>query len=511
MLKIRPVIRITLVALTALLLAGCYQPAARYEPWQAPKTEPTPTPTHAVEMISTPVAVTPLPEGQVDASPTPDPVRILPTQRSEKVEYYVKSGDTLAKIALAYQVSVLQIIQENQIANPDLIEVGQLLIIPPASVNARGTDFKIIPDAELVYSPSASAFNVYDAVQNGGGYLVGYTDVIDEEIFNGAEVVQRVADENSINPRLILAMLEYQSGWVTNPSPDEKSLLYPMGYYDFWRQGLYKQLSWVCNELNRGFYLWQINALAVWTLADGTVVAIDPTINGGTAGLQYFFGILNGKQGWDQVVSEGGFIQTYQKLFGNPFNYAYEPLIPDGLVQPELILPLPAGETWSFTGGPHGGWNDGSAWAALDFAPPGKPMGCMRSIYAATSASEGMVVRAGNGAVVVDLDGDGIEQTGWTIHYLHIDAIGRVEVGTQLEYGDIIGYPSCEGGFSTATHLHIARRYNGVWIAADGDVPFEMEGWVAVSAGIEYDGYLVKDERSIEAWNGQFAINQIGR
>ena len=51
-------------------------------------------------------------------------MRILPTQRSEKVEYYVNPGDTLAKIALAYQVSVLQIIHENGIVNPDLIEMG---------------------------------------------------------------------------------------------------------------------------------------------------------------------------------------------------------------------------------------------------------------------------------------------------------------------------------------------------------------------------------------------------
>ena len=509
MTKFRSNMRFPLTALTALLLAGCYKPASRYEPWLAPISQSTPTP--AVELISTPVSQTALPEGEITASPTPNPVRILPTQRSEKVEYYVNPGDTLAKIALAYQASVLQIIQENAIENPDLIEVGQLLIIPPVSANAKGTDFKIIPDAELVYSPSASSFNVADAVKNGGGYLVDYMDEIDYETFSGAEVVQRVADENSINPRLLMALLEYQSGWVTNPTPDEKSLLYPMGNYDVYRQGLYKQLSWASNELNRGFYLWQINALAVWTLGDGTVVAINPTINGGTAALQYYLGILNDKQTWDQAVSDVGFMQTYKKLFGNPFVYAIEPLIPDILVQPELILPLQGGTTWSFTGGPHGGWNDGSAWAALDFAPPGKPMGCMRSNYAVTSASKGKVVRTGNGAVVVDLDDDGIEQTGWTIHYLHIDTIGRVEVGTQLDFGDVIGYPSCEGGFSTATHLHIARRYNGVWIAAAGSVPFNLEGWVAESAGIEYDGYLVKDERSIEAWNGQFAINQIGR
>jgi hypothetical protein len=32
---------------------------------------------------------------------------------------------------------------------------------------------------------------------------------------------------------------------------------------------------------------------------------------------------------------------------------------------------------WSFTGGPHGGWDSGSAWSALDFAPPGEGAGCV--------------------------------------------------------------------------------------------------------------------------------------
>ena len=33
-----------------------------------------------------------------------------------------------------------------------------------------------------------------------------------------------------------------------------------------------------------------------------------------------------------------------------------------------MQLPLQNGTTWSFTGGPHGGWDAGSAWAALDCA-----------------------------------------------------------------------------------------------------------------------------------------------
>jgi hypothetical protein len=35
-----------------------------------------------------------------------------------------------------------------------------------------------------------------------------------------------------------------------------------------------------------------------------------------------------------------------------------------------------------------------------------------------------------------------------------------------VKTGDRIGHPSCEGGAANATHVHIARRYNGEWIPA---------------------------------------------
>jgi hypothetical protein len=74
-----------------------------------------------------------------------------------------------------------------------------------------------------------------------------------------------------------------------------------------------------------------------------------------------------------------------------------------------------------------------------------------------------------------------------------------------------VGHASCEGGFSTGAHLHIARRYNGVWIAADGDLPFVMDGWVSAGYGSEYNGSLIKGDRIVEAWDGRSAFNAIQR
>ncbi len=122
---------------------------------------------------------------------------------------------------------------------------------------------------------------------------------------------------------------------------------------------------------------------------------------------------------------------------------------------------------------------------------------------------------------MLDLDGDGDETTGWTIFYLHLATTGRVTAGTQVNAGDNLGHPSCEGGFSTATHMHIARRYNGEWIpvychqcAPGQERPtFVMSGWVIVGLqNQEYQGYMTQgDERRTAEQGRTNPVNQLSR
>lgn len=509
--------RLGAALLAGILLGGCYRPIANYDPWQVPQSahmNATPTPMNGQDLNPTPLqprmTITPAPAG---LTPTPNQPALLPTLRVQTDEYTVVSGDSLARIALRHQVSVGQILSTNpDLKDPNLIEPGQKLIIPPASANEQATNFKIIPDAELFYSPSAVGFDTFAVTAQFAGKLSSFSETLeDETTLSGAEIVQRVADEFSVNPRLLLAVLEYRSGWVSSAGKTGISEDYPLGLKDANRQGLYKQLSWAANEMTRGYTLWENSAVAVWTLSDGAVMRADATINGGTAGLQYLFSLLMGKEEWKQAVSAAGFYADYNRLFGFPFAFSIDPLVPDNLTQPELELPFAVGDTWYFTGGPHVGWGTGSAFAGIDFAPPGEEFGCYESQTPVTAAADGLVVRSGNGVVVQDLDGDGIEQTGWSLLYLHLATNGRAGLGTYLHQGDVLGYPSCEGGYSTGTHLHLARRYNGVWIPADGSVPFVLSGWISESAGLEYDGYLVKNGHTVEAFNGRADFNAIGR
>jgi len=127
------------------------------------------------------------------------------------------------------------------------------------------------------------------------------------------------------------------------------------------------------------------------------------------------------------------------------------------------------------------------------------------------AVADGLIVRAGDGAVIQDLDGDGNEGTGWVVLYMHIETRDRVEPGTYLKAGEKVGHPSCEGGVSSGTHVHLARKYNGEWIPADQDIPFNLDGWISSGSGQLYDGYMTRGDTVIEAYAGRDPKNEIQR
>ncbi len=150
----------------------------------------------------------------------------------------------------------------------------------------------------MVYSPVNADFDVDAFVSSWNGYLASYYQTLDGVVTSGAGVVSRVATEYSVNPRLLLAVLEYQSGWVTESSPASETMVYPMRVYEDYREGLYSQLSWAASFLNEGFYQWAIEAISIWTLTDSTVVEVDPTINAGTAGVLNLMSNLTTAETW---------------------------------------------------------------------------------------------------------------------------------------------------------------------------------------------------------------------
>ncbi len=463
---------------------------------------------------------------EIQQSPVPDQQPIIPTSDPTRPvteaetprEHTVQSGDTLYGIATRYNLSLNTLIAANDIANPDILTVGQVIQIPGAP-DQQTNGFKIIPDGRLVRGPGSSSFDIAAFINQQPGHIRIATDEVTIRLATGsglnetlaaAQIIERVSLNYSVDARLLLALLEYSAGWLSNPNlPDELQahpLISEEASAGFDRSGLYKQLTWAANELNKGYYGWRYRGWTALEFNDGLRLRYAPGLNAGTVAIQYFLSRNDTFDTWAVQIAADGFYSTYFAYFGDPFIDAVEPLVPPAVQQPLLTLPFNSGETWYFTGGAHGGWGSGSAWSAIDFAPPddredGDPF-CYISEHWTTAIAPGIIARSERGVVVLDLDGDGDEATGWTIVYLHLATTGRVPAGTQVDTGDNLGRPSCEGGFSTATHMHIARRYNGEWIpvychqCAPGQErpPLVISDWTVIGLqNQEYEGYMEKD------------------
>lgn len=366
----------------------------------------------------------------------------------------------------------------------------------------------ILPDSEVVFSPSAIDFDVQAYLDQTSGFLKGHREYLKSTGWtSAADIIQRVALENSINPRLLLALLEMNCGCVSGDLRQDVPVESLLGNSDFRHQGLFRQLSWAASRLSAAYYGWKTEEIAEIILQDGSVILLDSNWNAGSVAVLYFFAFYDAQTARRALNPEAGLSATHRCLFGDFEGRAaaVEPLLPPGLRQPPFILPFEVGRMWAFTSGPHVVWETEGALAALDFAPATYDHGCVSTDAWVTAVADGVVVRSEFGAVVLDLDdpagwpADGYEQSGWAVLYLHIAEKGRVPVGERLRAGERIGQPSCEGGRATGTHVHIARKYNGEWIPAAGEIPFELDDWIAQAGEKPYEGSLVKDGQVVIA------------
>jgi LasA protease len=454
-----------------------------------------------------------IPSESVPNETPPQLVPIIIETKAPPILYHTQAGDTRPAVAIRYGVKPEEITSPDPIPDSGLLKPDQLLVIPNV-LKEVGPNGNLFPDSEVVYSPSALDFDIEEYVSESGGYLSTYREYLSNGWHTGAQVIQRVAIENSINPRLLLSLVEYRSHWVKGIPTNMAEVDYPLGKIKINNKGLYHQLSWAVSQLSIGYYYWRAGLLTEIKLADGKNVRLSPDLNAGTVALQYLLAqIYDAKEWGGTLYGPDSLPVTHEEMFGNVWLRAQtvEPLYPPDLAQPPLNLPYRNKEKWAYTGGPHSAWGPDGALAAVDFAPPSNFTGCIESIEWVTASATGLVVRAGNGVVMVDLDGDGFEQTGWAILYMHIATKDRVPVGTWLNVNDKIGHPSCEGGVSTGTHVHFARKYNGEWILADGPMPMNLSGWVAHAGEHPYLGQFTNGSKTAIANTGASSITHVLR
>jgi murein DD-endopeptidase MepM/ murein hydrolase activator NlpD len=452
------------------------------------------TATPGAPTATPPATLTPPPSPLPSNGATPLPTRSL-FGPGTLLPYVTQTGDYVAVLAKRFNTTEAEIV----VANPGLpatttLPIGLPLQIPAYYQPLGGTSFKIIPDSELVYGPAQRTFSTAAYLATQPGPVKGYSAFVNKQQRDAAATIDYVARQYSINPKLLLALMEWRTHALTDPQPNAA----PFGPLPAEARGdWYLQMIWVAERLTEGYYGWRTGALLDLELPDTYSVRIDSYQNAGTVAVQHLLAVIVPREQFEPAIGPEGFAATYRALWGDVWQYPAEVLTGE-LTQPPLTLPFEPNRIWTYTGGPHPAWGRLMPWSAVDFAPAGVS-GCGSTAEFSRAVADGVILRAGDSTVILDLDGDGYEGTGWVIFYLHIAEVGMVQPGTRVKQGDPIGHPSCEGGSATGTHVHLARRFNGEWLAADGIVPLDLGGWVAVRGAAPYLGRMERLGQWVEA------------
>ena len=170
-------------------------------------------------------------EANNDSAEIEIPLTPFPTRKAfkpgELVDYTAQTGDTLPALALRFNTTIGEILT----ANPQIpreattMPPGMPMQIPIYYRALWSSPFQIIPDHAFVNGPTHSGFNTAAFVRTQSGWLKDYRAYIGGRWRTGAEMVDYIAENYSVSPRLLLAILEYQANALTNPEqPTKKNI-----------------------------------------------------------------------------------------------------------------------------------------------------------------------------------------------------------------------------------------------------------------------------------------------
>ena len=107
--------------------------------------------------VSIPTTITPaslqntaVPQAEIANTNTPQP-------EDGPLIHIVQAGDTLGTISQLYDVSIDDILAENGLTNPNIISVGQQIIIPVGGVSTPVPEAMAVPEEAVLPTPIATA------------------------------------------------------------------------------------------------------------------------------------------------------------------------------------------------------------------------------------------------------------------------------------------------------------------------------------------------------------------
>jgi hypothetical protein len=344
----------------------------------------------------------------------------------------------------------------------------------------------LIADGQFVWGPNVGDFEIRGYLEGIGSALAAYSDDI--------EIWARYA---TVNPMVMLTMLELQYGYVKSLTDDltpeeirdtieNTSMDLAIAFYEHLH-------TWGTRRPPEG--LKDSNPVIVFT--DGSTAQISPDHSSGSFAIAATLAESTDVTTWLEQVSfqsSEGFTSVFGSLFpeidlldnSNDIN-------PPTLPAADLFqFPFPLGATWYFNG-PHS-WagDDTPPFSSMDFYTGGGTCDSPPNTYT-VAAQTGTAIRPYGYDCWLEIDhGDG-----WTTSYYHLQNMIDPQGGTVNQNSSLgkIACEVCAGGWASGPHVHWSLKYNGAYVSLEG---VRASGWTIHVGPEPYDtGYIERDGQTL--------------
>ncbi len=289
-----------------------------------------------------------------------------------------------------------------------------------------------------------------------------------------AETISHWAGYSSISPRVLLTLIDLQSGLLSEPRRGllKNRLATPLPGLSQ-RQGFAGQVQDVADQLARQLY--QQPALQA---AEFGPRSKEP--------LSYLLQAPAGEPAPSRQLLD--FSSRYQQLFGDAFTSPGLQALPDvtplaGPANGFLQFPFPLGQNWH-VGGAHTNTGSGSyPMSSLDMSQGGGWGSNQSGVWVAASAAGSFKRHSSCFAEIV-------HSGGWSTTYYHLMNV-QYNTGASVAKNTRIANPAntqaqalCNGGASTGPHQHWSLKQNGSWVHLN---TVYLSGWQVTATGSSYD------------------------
>ncbi|MET1256176.1 pre-peptidase C-terminal domain-containing protein [Aliikangiella maris] len=318
--------------------------------------------------------------------------------------------------------------------------LGSVALIVTLSFNAQA-DNQILSEQDLIYSyDQMFNFNIENYLNDRAPHLAPY-----------AETISHWAGYSSISPKVLISLIEFKTGLVSNEN--SQSISQPFGELSA-ETSFREQTRDVAMKLAGIYYQNRDN---------GSLQAANTSSIAQLLGDQQLSASESGKS-----TSET-FAETYHKLFSDnltsssSLNSQQNPSIMAVPPSNYLQLPYPVGDSWRY-GGAHSNTGSGTVYSSLDLHNGGQWGSNLSHLWVKAAAPGTVKVHSSCNMEIIHADG-------WSTQYYHLDNIqlsNNQSVNRNQSIANMASNKNqalCQGGSSTGPHQHFSLKRNGSFVS----------------------------------------------